>query len=153
MNNGKRTISLLMLALVVLSPAACFGLDTAHASAEIQSDVAHIRPGSDLTFKMVLDDPLPEGARFDVRLSPVAVNQQMTVSSAEPANKERTEFILHAKLPEGALPGEWHISTVYLFLAGSSWTGSTLATNDMRFVVEGPKVEIPTKGTATIIGK
>jgi hypothetical protein len=123
-------------------------LTSAHV--EIPND--HFHGGSDLTFKIELNEPLPEGARFDVRLSPVGVDQEIPVSSGEPANKERTEFILKTKLPEKAAPGEWHIKVVWLFLPGASWTSNTLATNaDFRFVVEGPKIEIPTKATATLV--
>jgi len=96
--------------------------------------------------------PTLERARFDVRLSPVTADQEITVSSGDPANRERTEFILKTRPPEKAVPGEWHIKIVYLFLAGTSWTSNTLATNpDFRFVVEGPKVEIPTRATASLV--
>ena len=75
------------------------------------------------------------------------------MSSGEPVNKERTEFILRTKLPEGALPGDWHIKVIYMFLAGTSWTNNRIGNNDLRFVVEGPKVEVPTHATVTLIGK
>jgi len=121
------------------------------ASAQVEVP-AHIRGGSDLIFKIKLNEAIPEEARFDVRLSPVTADQEITVSSGDPANRERTEFFLKARLPEKAVPGEWHIKIVYLFLAGTSWTNNTLATNpDFRFVVEGPKVEIPTKATASLV--
>jgi hypothetical protein len=53
---------------------------------------------------MKLNEPLPEGARFDVRLSPVSVNQvsvneELTVSSQEPLDKDRKEFLLKLKVP------------------------------------------------------
>jgi hypothetical protein len=127
--------------------------DIKPASAQVEAIHDHFHGGSDLTFKMTLNEPLPEGARFDVRLSPVGLDQEIPVSSGEPSNKERTEFILKTKLPEKIVPGEWHIKTVWLFLAGTSWTSNTLSTNpDFKFVVEGPRVEIPTKATATLVG-
>jgi hypothetical protein len=122
-----------------------------HGSAQLDANHGHFHGGSDLAFKIKLDNPLPPGARFDVRLSPVGVNQEISVSSAEPANKDRTEFLLHAKLPEGALAGEWHIALIWLFLPGTSWTSSQISTNDLRFFVEGPKIDLPTRGTATLV--
>lgn len=108
--------------------------------------------GSDLIFTITLNEPLPEGARFDVRLSPISTDQEISVSSGEPTNKKRTEFILKTRLPEKAVAGEWHIKVVWLFLAGTSWTNNTLATNaDFRLTVAGPKVDIPTKATATLV--
>jgi hypothetical protein len=144
----------IFLALLFLcAPPMMIGAQTnvvATSSIEVAHD--HLRGGSDLVFKMKLNEPLPEGARFDVRLSPVDADQEITVSSGEPENKERTEFVLKTKLPEKAISGEWHIKIVYLFLPGTSWTNNTLATNpDFRFTVEGPKLEIPTKATATLV--
>jgi hypothetical protein len=153
MNYGKLCIATLILALPALTPAASFGSDDTHASAQLQSGVAHLHSGSDLTFTVVLDDPLPMGAYFQVRLSPVKVDQELPVTSGEPVDKGRKEFLLHAKLPDGSVPGDWHIKVVYLFLAGTSWTNNTLSTNQMPFVVEGQNVEVPAKATATIIGK
>jgi hypothetical protein len=148
--NSLKTI--LGLLLVCGAPLMTFAQSQAAASAQLQPPNDHLRGGGDLVFKMKLNEPLPEGARFDVRLSPVGVDQEVAVQSGEPTNKERTEFTLRTKLPEAAVPGEWHIKVVYLFLAGASWTNNTLATNaDFKFVVEGPKFEIPTKATATLV--
>ena len=102
---------------------------------------------------MRLNEPLPEGARFDVRLSPVSVNQEMTVSSQEPSDKDRKEFLLKFKLPDHARGGEWHIATVYLFLPNVSWTSSTIATNEMKFAIDGPDGPLPSNATATIVKK
>jgi hypothetical protein len=153
MNYGKLSMSTLAITLLALAPAASLGLDDIHASAQLESDVTHLHAGSDLRFKVVLDDPLPAGAYFQVRLSPVKVDQELPVVSGEPIDKDRKEFLLHARLPDGSIPGDWHIKIVYLFLAGTSWTNNTLSTNQMPFVLEGSNVEVPTKATATIIGK
>jgi hypothetical protein len=143
--------AIVVLLLVFAMPVMTVAQTQPSASAQVVVP-AHIRGGSDLIFKMKLNEALPEGARFDVRLSPVTADQEITVSSGDPANRERTEFILKTRLPEKVVPGEWHIKIVYLFLAGASWTSNTLATNpDFRFVVEGPKVEIPTRATASLV--
>ena len=130
---------LFVFAMPVMTPAQ----NQPSPSAQIEVAHEHLRGGSDLIFKMKLNEALSEGARFDVRLSPVTADQEITVSSGDPANRERTEFILKTRLPEKVVPGEWHIKIVYLFLAGTSWTSNTLATNpDFRFMVEGAKVDI-----------
>lgn len=148
------------LAIMALIPTLFFtlsisasGQEDKQASAKMVIDQTHIHPGSELKFKMVLNEALPDGAHFNVRLSPIKADQEIDVSSGEPTNKERTEFILRTKLPDGAIAGEWHIKIVWLFLAGTGWTNNTLSTNEMRFVVEGPTIEIPTKATATIVEK
>jgi hypothetical protein len=120
------------------------------ASAQMENRDQHIHGGSNIVLRVTLDHPLPVGARFDARLSPVTVLQEFTVSSGEPVDRERREFLLKTKLPDEALPGEWHISTVYLFMSGSSWTNSTIAVNDVRFTVEGKPIELPKKATVTI---
>jgi hypothetical protein len=121
-------------------------------SAQVGAIHDQLRPGSDLTFKMKLNKPLPEGGRFEVRLSPVAADEEIPVSSGQAVDKERTEFVLKTKLPDKAVPGDWHIKIVWLFLPGASWTNNTLATNaDFRFHVEGPAIDIPTKATATLL--
>jgi hypothetical protein len=148
--NPLKTI--LGLLLVCGIPILTCGQIQTAASTQVDAAGEHLRGGGDLVFRMKLNEALPEGARFDVRLSPVGVDQEIAVQSGEPANKERTEFILRTKLPERAVPGEWHIKVVWLFLPGASWTNNTLASNaDFRFVVEGPKVEVPTKATATLV--
>jgi hypothetical protein len=121
------------------------------ASAVMETNNDHIHGGDELVLKIVLNEPLPKDARFDVRLSPVGANQEITGSSAEPLNDKRTEFKVKVKLPDEVIPGEWHISVIYLFLPGASWTTNTIQPNDLRFVVEGRKIELPTKATATIV--
>jgi hypothetical protein len=145
--------ALLIFATAGLVPTSAQGPAGTDASAQLQPAAAHYHGGSEVSFKMKLDDPLPEGAHFDVRLSPTAVDQEVTVSSGDPTDKERTEFLLKAKLPDKVVPGEWHIKVVWLFLPGASWTFNTLTTNaDFKFEVEGPNVEIPTKATAALVG-
>jgi hypothetical protein len=153
MNRKYRRLLAAIVAVVVCLSVSASAQEDKQASAKLATGQAHFHSGSDVTFKMTLNEPLPEGAHFDVRLSPVKTDQEIAVSSGDPINKERTEFILRAKLPERAVPGDWHIKVVWFFLAGTGWTNLTLSTNDMLFVVEGPKFEIPTKAEAAIIQK
>ena len=147
----KRICFVLFVVLMLVGPATT--QEPNKAAAQLTTDAPHFHGGDEVSFVMKLNEPLPEGARFDVRLSPVSVNQEMTASSQEPSDKDRKEFLLKFKLPDHARGGEWHISTVYLFLPNVSWTGSTIATNEMKFVVDGPNGPLPSNGAATIVRK
>jgi hypothetical protein len=61
-----------------------------------------------------------------------------------------TEFRVTGKLPEGALPGDWHISVIWLFLPGAGWTHNQISPNDLRFRVEGKPYAIPTKAQVAV---
>ncbi len=141
----------LFVMLVFVVPA--IAQEPNNAAARLTTDTPHFHGGDEVSFTMKLNEPLPEGARFDVRLSPVSVNQEMTVSSQESTDKDRKVFLLKFKLPDHARGGEWHIATVYLFLPNVSWTSSTIATNEMKFVVDGPDGRLPSGATATIVKK
>ena len=145
--------ALVALGASLALPARAQTADAPHASVELKDARNHFHGGDEVAFKMVLNEPLPEGANFNVRLSPITTDQELPVGSGDPINKERTEFLLKAKLPQKVVPGEWHIKVVWLFLPGTSWTTSTLATNpDFKFFVDGPGIDIPTKATATLVG-
>ena len=147
----KKTCFVLFALLTFVVPA--IAQEPNKAAAQLTADTPHFHGGDEVSFTMKLNEPLPEGARFDVRLSPVSLNQEMTVPSQEPSDKDRKEFLLKFRLPDHARGGEWHISTVYLFLSNVSWTGSTIATNEMKFVVDGPNGPLPSNGAATIVRK
>jgi hypothetical protein len=72
------------------------------------------------------------------------------MGSGEPIGDSTTEFRVSGKLPEGAVPGEWHITVIYLFLPGASWTHNTITPNDLRFKVEGKPFSIPTKADVIV---
>lgn len=143
----------LFLAFLISISLPVISQEPDKAAAQLTADAPHFHGGDEVSFTMKLNEPLPEGARFDVRLSPVGVNQELSVSSGEPADKDRKEFLLKFKLPEHARGGEWHIFTVWLFLPGASWAGNTIATNEMKFVVDGPSGPLPSNATAAIVKK
>jgi hypothetical protein len=147
----KKICFVLIVVLLFALPAITQEPNT--AAAQLTTDTPHFRSGDEVSFTMKLNEPLPEGARFDVRLSPVSVNQEITISSQEPSDKDRKEFLLKFKLPDHARGGEWHIAIVYLFLPNVSWTSCTIATNEMKFVVDGPNGPLPSNATATIVKK
>ena len=138
---------------MVLFSVSLISQEPDKAATQLTTDTPHFHGGDEVIFTMKLNEPLPEGARFDVRLSPMGVNQELSVSSQEPADKDRKEFLLKLKLPEHARGGEWHIYTVWLFLPGASWVGNTISTNEMKFVVDGPSGPLPSNATAAIVKK
>jgi len=148
----KTAIRMVLFSSVLISIPA-FAQEPDKASAQLitaASSTPHFHRGEEVSFKMKLNEPLPEGARFDVRLSPTGIGQELPVSSQEPTDGNRKEFLLKFKLPEHARGGEWNIVTVYLFLPGTSWTRSTIATNPMKFIVDGPDAPLPSTAVATI---
>lgn len=142
-----------LLALLISFSLPLISQEPDKAAAQLTVGTPHFQGGDEVSFTMKLNEPLPEGARFDVRLSPVGVNQELSVSSGPPTDKDRKEFLLKVKLPEHARGGEWHIFTVWLFLPGASWVGNTIATNEMKFVVDGPSGPLPSNATAAIVRK
>jgi len=148
---SKKIIAvLLFLATFSLTMAA---QEPDKAAAQLTATPRHFHGGDEVSFTMTLNEPLPEGARFDVRLSPAGVNQELSVVSGEPDDKDRKKFLLSFRLPQHARGGEWHIYTVWLFLPGASWVGSTLSTNEMTFVVDGPSAPLPSNATAALVKK
>ncbi len=148
-----RKFQAVLTSALLFFPPALLAQTPNTASAQLITDTPHFHGGDEVSFKVILNDPLPEGARFDVRLSPVGINQQSIVTSGEPTDKSRKEFLLKFTLPEHARGGEWHIFTSYLFLPGASWVGNTVTTNDMKFFVDGPEGPIPSSAIATIVKK
>jgi hypothetical protein len=109
-----------------------------------------IHGGSTLTFTVKLDEPVPEGSHFDLRISPVSADEEIDLGAGTPVDRSNTLFRVTGNLPQNALPGEWHISTMWFFLPGAGWTHKSLSTNDLRFHVEGPTYPIPTKAEVAL---
>jgi len=137
------SVAVLMLAAVLVS----FAQDKAAVKME---QAGPLHGGDTVTFNVKLNEPLPKGAHFDFRVSPVSADQEITLGSVEPIKGSETDFRVTGKLPEAAVPGEWHISVIYLFLPGAGWTHNTIAPNDLRFRVEGQPYPIPTKAEVTL---
>ncbi len=143
---ARAAISLvaLVLATVIVSPA--------QDKAAVQIEKAGPLRGGDLiAFDLKLNEPLPRGASLDFRISPISADEEISLGSAEPIKGSDSEFRVAGKLPDGALPGDWHISVIYLHLAGAGWTHNTIAPNDLRFRVEGKSYAIPTKADVTLV--
>jgi hypothetical protein len=114
------------------------GVPSAQDKAAVQTEKSGpFHPGGPIVFNVKLNEPLPKGAHFDFRISPLSGDEEISLGSGQPANDPQTDFRIAGTLPEGALPGDWHISVIWLFLPGSGWTHSQIAPNDLRFRVEG----------------
>lgn len=106
--------------------------------------------GGPVAFIVKLNEPLPKGAHFDFRISPVSADEEIALGSGEPINGSDKEFRVSGALPEAAIPGEWHIKVIWLFLPGAGWTSNTISPNDLRFQVGGKSYPIPTKADVTL---
>jgi hypothetical protein len=136
-----------LLAAVLSVVGSGFAQDKAAVQTE-SSGAFH--PGSQIVFKVKLNEPLPKGAHFDLRISPVAADQEINLGSGEALDEKQMEFRVAGKLPEGALPGDWHISVIWLFLPGTGWTRNQISPNDLRFKVEGKPYALPTKAEVAV---
>lgn len=132
------TCNILFLAAVSLASAA---QDKAAVQAEKPGP---FKAGGPIVFTVKLNEPLPKGAHFDLRISPISVDQQVPLGTGEPVEGSDQVFRVVSKLPENALPGDWHIAVIWLFLPGSGWTTSRVTPNDLRFQVEGKPYPLPT---------
>lgn len=106
--------------------------------------------GGPIAFAVKLNEPMPKGGRFDFRISPVSVDEEIALGSVEPINGSDREFRVAGTLPDGAVPGEWHIKVIWFLLPGANWTNNTISPNDLRFQVEGKAYPIPSKADVTL---
>jgi len=136
-----------LVALVFAAAIAAAGQD----KGAVQLDkTGPFHPGGSITFNLKLNEPMPKGAHLDLRISPVSDEQEeVDLGGGRTVDTTQTEFRVTGTVPEGALPGDWHISVIYLFLSGSPWD-ATIAPNDLKFRVEGERYSIPTKADVTL---
>jgi len=140
-----------VLSVTVLTLLGCVGMLAAQDKAVVQADKqGPFHPGDTITFNIKLNEPLPKGAHFDFRISPVVEDEEVALGSGEAVGTSDTEFKVVGKLPDNALPGDWHIRVIWLFLPGASWTGHSISPNDLRFHVEGKPYPIPSQADVTI---
>jgi len=140
-------VAVVLLAILL----SAVGVPSAQDKAAVQTEKSGpFHPGGPIVFNVKLNEPLPKGAHFDFRISPVSADEEISLGSGQPASVPQTDFRVAGTLPEGALPGDWHISVIWLFLPGSGWTHNQIAPNDLRFKVEGKPYPIPTKAEVTV---
>ena len=140
-------IGMVVLTLAAVAVAVSFAQDKAAVKME---QVGPLHGGDPIAFKVKLNEPLPKGARFDLRISPVSADEEIDLGMGDPISGSETDFRVSGKLPDGAVPGDWHISVIYFFLPGAGWTHNTIAPNDLKFQVEGKAYAIPTKAEVAL---
>src|ERR1700752_41471 len=102
--------SVVVLIAVLVGAAA---IASAQDKAAVQTQASGpFHPGGPIVFTLKLNEPLPKGAPFDFRISPVSTDEEISLGSGETADDRQTEFRVKGTLPEGALPGDWHISVI-----------------------------------------
>ena len=102
-----------LLALVSLVAISAVIASQAQDKADVRMEQPQpFRAGGSISFTVKLNEPLPKGAHFDFRVSPVAADEEISLGVGEQIGDSGTEFRVSGKLPEGALPGEWHISVI-----------------------------------------
>jgi hypothetical protein len=143
----KQKIFCLTLLLTLLGPIAALAQDKAQVQ---MAKPSGIHAGGPIAFNIKLNEPLPKGAYFQVRISPIGADQQINLVSGEPLDTTRKTFQVSGTIPEGALPGKWHIGIIYLFLSGTSWTNNTIRTAEFTFEVEGKPFLIPTEAEVSL---
>jgi len=122
------------------------------AAIQVDNPNTHFHPGDPIAFQVKLNEPLPEGAYFRIRISPTKVNQLIDLASDKPEDTGRTLFLIRGFLPKEAVPGEWGINVIYLFLSGTWWTTNTIQpTTPVKFIVEGKEFGIPTAAQITVM--
>jgi hypothetical protein len=143
---------LISVVMVVIAIVCVVVLSLAQNKAAVQMDKpGPIHAGGSIALRVKLNEPLPKGAYFQMRISPISIDQQIPLNSEPAVNSSQSEFRVSGTLPETAVPGTWHISTIYLFLAGTSWTSNTIAPNNLTFQVEGTSYPIPTKAEVSLV--
>jgi len=142
----KERLLIGVLVLIALGVAAASAQD----KAAVRMEGGVIRGGGPVAFVVKLNEPLPKGAHFDFRISPVSADEEIPLGSGEPVNGSDREFRVSGTLPEAAVPGEWHIKVIWLFLPGAGWTNNVIVPNDLRFHVEGKSYPIPTRADVSL---
>ena len=140
----------LVLSLAILVATVVFAVAAQEKAAVEMNGHGPFHPGDPITFNVKLNAPMPKNAHFDLRISPVSADEEISLGTGQPVNGSDTDFRVSGVLPQDAYPGEWHISVIWFFLPGAGWTHRTLSPNDLRFKVEGKPYEIPTEADVTI---
>lgn len=143
----KKTLVVAVLILLVTTLGfAQQPTKPAESKADVQmekhSDGA-LHPGDSISFTVKLNAPLPKGAYFSFRISPVSADQEISLNSGEPLDESRTKFRVSGSLPAEAYPGKWHVAVIWLFLPGTSWTHNSIMPNGVTFDVEGKQFMLP----------
>lgn len=143
----KIKFAIAILTLLLVGMVAAFAQEKAAIQA---AKPGPFHPGQTITFTVKLNAPLPKDATFDLRISPVSTDQEISLATIESVGGSDAEFRVSGKLPEGAVPGDWHIKVIWLHLAGAGWTTNQIIPNNVVFQVEGKAFPIPTTAQISV---
>jgi hypothetical protein len=133
------------LTTLLLFLSGAVALSQERAAVQMDNPNTRFHPGDPIAFQVKLNEPLPNGADFQIRISPMKGNREIALASDKPEDTTRMLFVVRGSLPKEAVSGEWGINVIYLFLPGTGWTSSTIQpTVPVKFVVEGKEFAIPT---------
>jgi hypothetical protein len=149
-NGGYMKVNQAITGVLILIMNAVVAVGAQDKAAVRTEKMGPFRAGGPISFVVKLNEPLPKGGHFDLRISPVSADEEIPLGTGEPVNGSDTDFRVSTTLPEAAVPGEWHISVIWLFLPGAGWTHTSIAPNDLRFQVEGKAYPIPTKADVSV---
>ena len=93
--------AIFVAALVVATAAIPWAQDRAVVGMEKPGP---FKPGSPIVVHVKLNEPLPKGAHFDFRISPVSGDEEIALGSGEAVDASQRVFRVSGTLPEGALP-------------------------------------------------
>lgn len=147
MNEKKLIAALAIIPASICTVVICLAQDKAAIRVEKPGPV---RAGGAIVFNVRLNEPLPKGAHFDLRISPVSADEEIDLGSGQSVDGSDTDFRVSGALPAAAIQGTWHISVIWLFLPGAGWTHTSIAPNDLKFQVQGQSYPIPTRADVTL---
>ncbi len=68
-------------------------------------DTGSPKAGGPIAFTVKLNEPLPPGAHFDFRISPVAADEEVPLGSGNPSTRSARNFESRAPFPRERFPG------------------------------------------------
>lgn len=140
----RARVTIIVVALVMAMVAFSWAQD--NKATVGMGNLVSFKPGDTIVFNVSLDEPLPKGAHLDLRISPVSTNGEIQLGQGKMVDAKT--FRVSYQLPEDAVPGDWHIARILLFLSSSNWI--LLDTKGPNFKVEGKSYKIPTTADFTI---
>jgi hypothetical protein len=138
--------AVIVIALVMAMVAVSWAQDKADVGME---KPGLFKPGDTIVFNVSLDAPIPKGAHLELHISPISSVIEDILLVQNDMGDAKT-FQISYKLPEGALPGKWHMSGIYLFLPGSRKSNKITFPKNLSFKVEGKPYQIPKKADVTV---
>jgi hypothetical protein len=74
------------------------------AVVQMDSKPAPFKAGGSVGFTFTLNEPLPKGAHFDFRISPVAADEEISLGSGRPSMRRESAFEYPERCRRGPFP-------------------------------------------------